>query len=250
MRIAACSRLLFQIFFCQVIVFMALSTRSRALVEPVKLASAAYQDHGSSRRLTLWRQTLPFIGSRELVNYFMAHPREGSFPNTAFFLTSADAAGSSEEYVLWVRYIFDNSGVAPPDAWSAAFAMPVSGDIAYVVLAKSLIRDVTLEVHRVPLSSHLAPYPLNLDPTNYRSWPKSPDPISVISRSLVEKRISGIREIGVVVENRTLIVHGTRNRLTSPPVTIRFQLDTKEWSEVEFDDKNGASSTTPQPNPK
>jgi hypothetical protein len=246
MRVLGCSKALSRIFFWQLVLFIALVTGSQAFAAPVKLAAALYQDHGVSRRLTLWRLELPPLGRGEFLSYRRDHPKENGFPNTVFLLTSADAAATSEGEVLWVRYILDDLLGRPRTIWSVGIATSLSGDDAHIVLVKSVGWDVTLEVHQVSLNHPLASYPVNLDPASYESWPKSPEPVSVLSKTLLGREISGISEVSVVEKKGDLVVHGIRDQSTSLPVTIRFKLDSKQWSEVEFEDKSGKEKATPQ----
>lgn len=205
---------------------------SNSVENPKILATRFVQIGTEARALTLWKQELQRLSDSDLLSYFSSHPGQTSFPNVAFVVVNSPAGNLSTGKVVWITYLHNDKAIRPEELWSADLASPVSEDRAEVVVVKSMGWHVHLAVYNVQPNRALSDFPIGLAPQKYREWPQPAEPVSEIDKTLVERNISGIKNINVIAQRDYLLIFGEREHEYSPPVFIRFNLDTKQWTEL------------------
>jgi hypothetical protein len=118
-----------------------------------------------------------------------------------------------------------------------------STDHAYVVLSKSIGWDVDISVYELRPAQSIGDFPIHLVPESYREWPQASQPISQISKALKGKYVSGIRKISVVGQRDYLLILGERDDVHSSPVFIRFNLESKQWTDVALAVQGGTNDS-------
>ncbi|PYV19540.1 MAG: hypothetical protein DMG21_01240, partial [Acidobacteria bacterium] len=136
--------------------------------------------------------------------------------------------------------MYVDKAILPQQIWTADLASPVSADRTHVVISKSIGWDVNLAVYDVVLTQSLGMFPIELVPNKYREWPKPASPASQMSKTLVDKIISGISRINVIVDRDYLLIFGKREDELTSPVFIRFNLKTKQWAELTLASQPGS----------
>ncbi len=208
---------------------------------PNMITTTTYPSGAETRILTLWSQEIQPLSGLDLLNYFSSHPGRTSFPNTAFMVVDSSAKSPSTGRIVWITYVFRDKQIRPQQNWSADFAHPPSADRAYVVLSKSTGWDVTLAVYSTALNQEIATFPIALDPQAYSRWPPSSEPLSQMNTTLIDKEVSGISRINVVAQRDYLLIFAEREHQQVLPASFRFDVNTKQWSELTFQPKEPVS---------
>src|SRR5262249_44948618 len=156
-------------------------------------------------------------------------PDQTSIPNLAFLLTDASVENPAQRKVVWMTYVTHDRVGLPPQLWSAEVAWHSERKEASVVVVKSMSWHVTVQVFFVDPAKELATFPLQLDPKNYRAWPRAPQPSAQLQRRLAGKEVNGIARIRLLAEPQHLFLFGERDSPKAPPVYWRLSLKTKDW---------------------
>lgn len=209
---------------------LAMPAIAQQRAEIVRMMS--YHNGTETRVLTLWRQDIQPLAGPELLNYFSSHPDRTSFPNTAFMVVDSPVNDQSKGRIVWLTFVFHDKQIRPQQNWEADLARPASADRAYVVLAKSTGWQVNLAAYSMDPHKAIAAFPIALNPQDYSQWPSPSGPLSQMDTTLVGKEVSGISDVNVVSQRDELLIFLEREHKDVSPAAFRFNLSTKEWSEL------------------
>jgi hypothetical protein len=209
------------------------ATSARPSMESPKiLATVVRRSGGETRALTLWSQEIRELTGSDLLRYFAAHPERTSFPNTAYIVVDSAYTDLSKGRIVWVDYVYRDLTIRPQQIWSPGIVLSASGQDAYVVLVKSIGWQVNLMIYKTDFDKEIASFPIELDPLKSSDWLRFAQPISQLNKTLVGKNVTGISKIDVVAQREHLLIFGERDDKDSAPVCFRFDLDTKQWAEL------------------
>lgn len=202
-------------------------------VELVKIATHSYRIRGEDRAMTLWRQNIPLPSDSEVLSFFIRHPGQTSFPNTAFLLVVSGPGDLSKGRVVWAAYIFNNKQSVPRQTWTADVGGLASAGSIHVVLVRSVAQHVEFRVYSASEEQNRGSFPVTFDPVTFDQWPRADGPTSVLDKALAGRDISGISEVHIAANGGTLTIQGIRDLAGSPPVVFNFDVATNSWSQVD-----------------
>ncbi|MEJ7712735.1 MAG: hypothetical protein WKF84_23520 [Pyrinomonadaceae bacterium] len=138
-----------------------------------------------------------------------------------------------EGKVVWVTYVFRNDSIRPLEMLSGDVLWHPIRREAFVVIMKANNVYANLGVYRADLNKQVGRYPLELDPQKYREWPGTAQPISQIRIELSQREVlCGLDRLQVSTDSEYLQIRAERADNPCATVDIRFNLETKQWSEV------------------
>jgi hypothetical protein len=198
------------------------------------LATVLYSIGKTRRKLVIVKKEIT-VRPEDQRNFWKTHPQNYlGIPNVVLMLVDSDADEPGNDKIIWISYDFHVKRQYPSPVWNADVVRNPDGREAFVVIVKSSAGR-TLTVYRVDLDKSVAPYPLELSSQNYDGWPKPSSPLSEIRKRseevLSEDLVSPIVRVKAVLEDKTLSVITERKNIKGRESELRFNLDTKEWSE-------------------
>jgi hypothetical protein len=205
----------------------------------LQLASTSYTESSGKIKmsLTLWRQNVdmaslsPAEQIRRLEKALKNKETDAgnSKGNLAFVLVASPNQDLEKGRVCWISYDTQSTSW-DGTVWAASIASDESGKRFYLILVKSNINHVTLNLYEIDPSKNLGTSPLELDPRKMDQWPNAATSKSTISRVLKDDFLSGIQSITVQVKDKEISIHADRFHKAHPAVDFFYNTETAQWT--------------------
>lgn len=156
-----------------------------------------------------------------------------------------DSAGGEKDVpsgnIVWAIYIFRDDSVRPLPVLAESIVYNHAKDCAYIVIGRSSFPKIGFDVYQANLNRQTDFDPAKLDRSDQKTWPKAQN-LQPLSRwwKKAHDGGGGIIRVGLIAERDHLLIYGEREVEKAAPVYMRFNLDTKEWSEVILQTKQAA----------
>lgn len=193
-----------------------------------------YSKDGIHQKLfILWSVEVPF--SAETINVFAR--KSSDAPNRAFVLTESDPDQFSRQKVHWVHYYFVKTW--PFERWFGNLVWDEETKELVILTYRTRIYTLQMSLFRISPGTiqPLGAFPLSFDPKKIKDWPKSIEPLYVGGKELYGSFGSGFRSVKSVPGATNLWICLERDRPGENPAFLRFDLRSKELTEVTFQNK-------------
>ena len=188
------------------------------------LAKTSYQAQTGSQRLELVKTPLTRPPVADRSQYFQETGK--LLPNWAYVLTDYSDRAAATPRTVWFAYASAES-VPIRDLLLGNVIPDPANKVAYVVTLNSGSTAAAVKVYRVDLSATAAPYPFELDRTNYRKWPKDSAPLAQLS---IAPLLCQLKNIGVALANDELVISLDRTEGECERDSLRLDLKTLQWT--------------------
>lgn len=211
------------------------SSQKEPQIKPPQIIEVLpYSKDGIQKLLTLWCVEVPYSDQAVVPFYEQLH----SFANRALILTESKIGRRNDQQILYVAYYYDNNW--PYERWFGNLAWDNQTNEVYILMFRTRTYRVRLTLDKVDLNKvqPLGSFPLIFDPQKFQEWPKVKDPLLVTEeRQFLGSRGYSFRQISTVLRPPYLCICAERIEPGEPPTFLRFDLRSKELTEVTFQNK-------------
>jgi hypothetical protein len=204
----------------------------------VLVAGTTYRTlDGELREMAVRRVELPRPTTVERLSRHYDDPGSGPPPNIAFVVVDSPAEKPGAAQVCAVLFDHFNPSVAPWPIWSTNLLVEPATHEAFVVVARSLLAEVTLTLCRVDRTRQMGPPPLGQDFLERKTLPAPAPVLAVIRKRFEEVDPCAVAEVRIVPERRHLLLYLQRGRDDCDPLLFRVDRETGRATEVTLEEK-------------
>ena len=168
----------------------------------------------------------------DMTKYAEQHPNHAPTPRVVFVLVGSS---SGQQKMLWYAPYSESTSL-PRTIWRGAIVCLEEDRNCYVVITTSKSLNLDVDVYKLGVDQNIGPWPAQFAMKDYSSWPKNVPPIGRFRTMLQTPDICGIGAVHVLPEKESLLIYGEADYGDCEPQYFRFNLTTKEWTQVALED--------------